>query len=149
MGILDDYKKMFEEDIKNEDYELPENSDIALTKEEMEEYRNELEKQRSSMYSMFRTKQEAMEEEKKEKDDPVQPFIVEENMRVTMKKAYCPICQNELKSDFSEVQVALLVENDKKTVKHKCICGYCCDLEHSYPIIVYVTEDNNDDKVLN
>lgn len=135
MGILDDYKKVVEEDEQNLNNDAPADG-IEMTEEERKEYEKRLNEMRDQI---------------KENDENPMPIIdhyekVDEKdlktdyVKVTpmVKRAYCPKCGAEIVNNLPPMYNPFSFE---KINRFECDCGWKANLEYCYPRVVFVTEN--------
>lgn len=141
MGLLDDYKKMVEEDEKNLNNDAPVDG-IEMTDEEMKMY----EKKLNEMCEEIKNN-DCMDDGKNDYDAEIKPLtkykeedLKTEYVKVTpmVKRAYCPECGKEIVNRGPVMYNPFTFE---KTCPHKCECGWKGDLEYAYPRVVFVTEN--------
>lgn len=70
-----------------------------------------------------------------------QNIVVQPINNISVKRAYCPQCGNELVSQFPAMFNPFTQE---KQCIHKCSCGKMYNLEYSYPRIVFSDENNKE-----
>lgn len=141
MGLLDDYKKMVEEDEKNLNNDAPVDG-IEMTDEEMKMYEKKLNEMREEIKN-----NDCMDDGKNDCDTEIKPLskYKEEDLKTEyvkvmpmVKRAYCPECGKEI---ISRGPVMYNPFTFEKTCPHKCECGWKGDLEYAYPRVVFVTEN--------
>jgi hypothetical protein len=141
MGLLDDYKKMVEEDEKNLNNDAPVDG-IEMTDEEMKMYEKKLNEMREEIKN-----NDYMVDGKNDYDAEIKPLtkykeedLKTEYVKVTpmVKRAYCPECGKEIVNRGPVMYNPFTFE---KTCPHKCECGWKGDLEYAYPRVVFVTEN--------
>jgi hypothetical protein len=141
MGLLDDYKKMVEEDEKNLNNDAPVDG-IEMTDEEMKMYEKKLNEMREEIKN-----NDCMDDGKNDCDAEIKPLTKykEEDLKTEyvkvmpmVKRAYCPECGKEI---ISRGPVMYNPFTFEKTCPHKCECGWKGDLEYAYPRVVFVTEN--------
>jgi hypothetical protein len=141
MGLLDDYKKMVEEDEKNLNNDAPVDG-IEMTDEEMKMYEKKLNEMREEIKN-----NDCMDDGKNDCDAEIKPLtkykeedLKTEYVKVTpmVKRAYCPECGKEIVNRGPVMYNPFTFE---KTCPHKCECGWKGDLEYAYPRVVFVTEN--------
>lgn len=67
--------------------------------------------------------------------------IIDEDVRVVVRHAKCPICGREL---ISTSPVIFNPFTQEKIAKHDCKCGYKCNLEYAYPRVVFINNENKE-----
>ena len=150
--ILEDYKKQLEEDRKKENSnfdingisdDLPEgfNIDPVNMEDVMEEVRNI----NDSPYDMENIYKKFHDEYVKISEKEL-TTVLDEDIKVGIKHAYCPKCGRELVSKAPTVFNPFTFE---KISKHECECGFKCNLEYAYPRIVYVNSNGEEIKAFN
>ena len=141
MGLLDDYKKMVEEDEKNLNNDAPVDG-IEMTDEEMKMYEKKLNEMREEIKN-----NDCMDDSKNDCDAEIKPLTKykEEDLKTEyvkvmpmVKRAYCPECGKEIVNRGPVMYNPFTFE---KTCPHKCECGWKGDLEYAYPRVVFVTEN--------
>lgn len=139
MDILEEYKKQFEIDKQNENYDPPRIDDpnvhtlegkVQFSKEQMEAYKKELDKLRKSdeeVIKMFNnvfvplTEKELLDKGK----------LSNTNAQFKVIRAYCPECGEEIICKMPSLFNAFTLE---KHAKYECPkCGAKYDLENAYP----------------
>lgn len=139
MDILEEYKKQFEIDKQNENYDPPRIDDpnvhtfdgkVQFSKEQMEAYKKELDKLRKSdeeVIKMFNnvfvplTEKELIEKGNLKNDD----------VRVKLIRAYCPECGEEIVCKMPSVFNPFTHERFARYVCPKCETKY--NLDCAYP----------------
>ena len=133
MDILEEYKKQFELDKQNENYELPkttEGNKPQLTEEQLEVYKKELDTYRKNDDDLLKAFQQKFipltDKELKEKGKltPVQV-----NLKVI--KAYCPECGEEIVSMYPSAYDMFTLRKIARYECPKCHTKY--NLENAYP----------------
>lgn len=141
MGLLEDYKKMVEEDEKNLNNDAPVDG-IEMTDEEMKMYEKKLNEMREKIKN-----NDCMDDGKNDCDAEIKPLskYKEEDLKTEyvkvmpmVKRAYCPECGKEI---INRGPVMYNPFTFEKTCPHKCECGWKGDLEYAYPRVVFVTEN--------
>lgn len=141
MGLLDDYKKMVEEDEKNLNNDAPVDG-IEMTDEEMKMYEKKLNEMREKIKN-----DDCMDDGKNDCDAEIKPLTKykEEDLKTEyvkvmpmVKRAYCPECGKEIVNRGPVMYNPFTFD---KTCPHKCECGWKGDLEYAYPRVVFVTEN--------
>jgi RNase P subunit RPR2 len=144
MSILDQYKKQFEEDKKNENDLMPEGvNEEDFSHEEVERYKKELKKLRDAENDMAKTKAAFDETYIKISEDSLNKTgkTKIENVNITLKRAYCPHCGKEIVSEFPVMWNPFTHE---KICRYDCECGFKANLEYTYPRLI-ITDDNGEE----
>lgn len=149
-NILENYKKQCEIDKKNINNDLPLDNDemIDNSKIDMKEYEKTLNKLRHSeddmeqKYNKFHEKYIKISESQLKNDGN----IIDEDIKIIVRRAYCPVCGKELVSQFPIIYNPFTKE---KIAKYDCECGFTANLEYAYPRMVFIDKEGNEIKVFN
>lgn len=147
--ILDDFIKQYEEDKKNEDYNLPgaENMEQGSYDEEsMEKYKEKLDKMRRADDELIKQYKEFQEsfENVSEKELFEKDLTQTDYITAKIRRAYCPNCKTEIISKMPSMFNPYTLE---KIARYECPnCGKKYNLEYSYPRFVIVGPDGNEIK---
>lgn len=143
MGILDEYKKAVEDDVKNQNNDAP----VEFYGEEMtEEERKMYEKRLNEMREQISNKDNfGVDCEKAfNVEDPYKKVeekdLKTDYVKVTpmIKRAYCPECGKEIVNTLPSMYNPFSFE---KVNRFECDCGWKANLEYSYPRVVFVTDN--------
>lgn len=67
--------------------------------------------------------------------------IFDEDVKVVVRHAKCPVCGREL---ISTSPVIFNPFTKEKIAKHDCECGYKCNLDYAYPRVVFINNENKE-----
>jgi hypothetical protein len=81
---------------------------------------------------------------KEEELDAQGKTVIDDSVRIVVKRAYCPECGREI---VSSVPLMFNPYTMEKIAKYECSCGAKFNFEHSYPRIVYYDSKGNEIKV--
>jgi hypothetical protein len=156
MGILDMYKKQYEEDKKNENFDLPENCTFENGFNQ-EDYETELKAIREKMdnFSQNTTVAKSVDYDYEENDitfsnytEKLKPYKETElptedfEVRPVVRRAYCPVCGKEIVNSAPTSFNPFTLE---KVCAYKCDdCNHMMNLEYSYPRVVYIDNNGNE-----
>lgn len=149
-NILESYKRQCEIDKNKEDNELPLNNDefVDNSKIDKNEYIKELSKLRNSendmeiKYKKFHEKYVKISESQLIKDGNIK----DDEIKIIVRRAYCPVCGKELVSQFPVIYNPFTKE---KIAKYDCECGFTANLEYAYPRMVFIDKEGKEIKVFN
>lgn len=151
MSILDEYKKLLEEEKENE----PMGCDVSgATDAELSEWEKELSEEDKKAID------ERYNELKNHPLDPMNKFrayqyeyptikeedfkdIKKEEVKTVIIHAYCPKCGKEI---VSKTPVMYNPYTGDRICKYECECGMKCNLEHAYPRVAYINENGEEVK---
>lgn len=161
MGILDSFKKQKEIDKLNENYytEGVEN----MTPEELEEYKKTVDEMREEMETPVHTDGTRIVNKSYPKFDAndtdseykriLDEELTTEDLELTelanatklvLRSAICPDCGIEMKSNLPTMYNPFTGESYSKTTCENC--GKTYSLEHSYPRLMILDNENNEKK---
>lgn len=143
MGILDQYKMQLAKDRENENNDFPEDSN--LNESQRSEYEEKLKELRNSECDMEAIYRKAISEMKKMSEAQMEEssmIRVEDDIKVSVKHAYCEECGEEL---ISNVPLMFNPYTLEKMCKHTCSkCGKTYNLEYAYPRLVFTDNKGNE-----
>ena len=152
MDILEQYKKQFEIDKQNENYDPPKIDDpnvhtlegkVQFNEKQMEAYKKELDKLRSSDEELIKKFNNTFIP-LKEQDLFDKGKLSNENIQIKLIRAYCPECGEEIICKMPSMFNAFTLE---KFAKYECPkCGAKYNLENSYPRLAVFDYSGNEIK---
>ena len=154
-SILDNYKRQLEEDRANEtnEFDMPtfdeelngldksiiQNVDADAVAKKVKELR-ESSDDMENLYKQFNQEYPRIKENEMDENGLTK---MDENIKMMVKRAYCPNCKREI---VSKVPLLFNPYTMEKIAKYECACGAKFNFEHSYPRIIYVDSDGNEIK---
>lgn len=146
MGILDEYKKAVEADVKNQNNDAPvEFYCDEMTEEEHKMYEKRLNEMREEIskndnFGVDCEKAFSVEDPYEKVDEKCLKI---DSVKATamIKKAYCPKCGKEIVNTIPPLYNPF---NYEKVNRFECDCGWKANIEYSYPRVVFVTDDGTE-----
>lgn len=138
--ILKEYIKQVKLDKTKENYDLPEGVNEQGFSDDMKDaYRKEIDRLRNNTDDLEQVYQKFHDTYRKLDEQEINAKCATENVRVVIKHAYCPECGKEIISQFPILYNPYTKE---KIARYDCECGAKFNMEHSYPRIIYVNDNN-------
>lgn len=151
MGILENWKKQYDEDKVQQNYDIPKNlngeevfvnESFANDHEVEQYYKEELDRQRNDpndMENVFNNKINSMENVS---DIELAEKAFFEDVKISVMHAYCPKCGKEI---ISKTPVMYNPFTNQKICAYKCPdCGTEYNFEYAYPRIVLLNGEGDE-----
>lgn len=149
-SILDNYKRQLEEDRANKkwdntppslDDELGDSFSMHVDMEQVQQRVKELRDDPNDMENVYNKFNAEYPKITENELDETGKTKIQEDIKVCVKRVYCPNCGKEL---ISKSPVMFNPFTLEKVAKHECSCGFKCNLDYAYPRLMYVDSENNE-----